>query len=294
MTAALPAVFVAAAVLAAVAGVRRLGLDASRVIRTGRRLGLLERTGRGRALAGSLRRAGIRVGPDAFVIGTGAAASLAAGAVWIVVRAPLVATLAGAAVLASSWTVVSSADRRYLTRFAAQLPIVAQQLAGAIGVGQSLRQAIARAAGDAPEPAATELHALRADLDLGARIDDALEAMVARLPDPGLRIMVTAILVQRVVGGNLSQALADLSARLEESATLEREARTATAQARMSAWLVAGLPFAGGALVEIAAPGTLAETFGHGPGLALLVVATVLNVVGVLAIRRITSMANTG
>jgi Flp pilus assembly protein TadB len=55
----------------------------------------------------------------------------------------------------------------------------------------------------------------------------------------------------------------------------------------MSAWLVAGLPFAGGVLVEIASPGTLARTLGHGPGLVLVVVATVLEILGVLAIRRI-------
>ena len=99
--------------------------------------------------------------------------------------------------------------------------------------------------------------------------------------------MVIAVLVQRVVGGNLSQALADLSRRLEERAVLEREARSATAQARMSAWLVAGLPLAGGVLVEIAAPGTLARTLGQGPGLVLVVVATALQIVGVAIIRRI-------
>ena len=61
----------------------------------------------------------------------------------------------------------------------------------------------------------------------------------------------------------------------------------------MSAWLVAGLPLAGGVLVEIASPGTLARTIGHGPGLGLLIAATALQVVGVVLIRRIVQPAVT-
>ena len=289
MTAAGPAVLSAAAVLSAVAGLRRLGLDAATVIRSGRGIGILARTDPGRALAVALRRAGAPVGADGFVVGVAVVGLAVGAATWMVVRTPVPAAIAALVVVAAAWTFVSSADRRYLARFATQLPVVAQQLAGAIGAGQSLRQAIARAAVDAPEPAATELRTLASDLELGARIDDALEVAVARLPDPGMRVMITAILVQRLVGGNLSQALANLAARLEERATLEREARSATAQSRMSAWLVAGLPFGGGALVEIASPGTLAESFGQGLGLGLLVVATLLNVLGVLMIRRIVS-----
>ncbi len=285
MTGYVPAVVASASAVSAVMGIRRL----RRGTVPRRRMGanLLHRTRRGRDLAVALERAGVALGPEAFVTCTALAAAAGGFATWLVLRTTLVAAVIAGAVGATAWAVVSSADRRYLQRFAAQLPIVAQQLASAIGAGLSLRQAIARAAADAPEPAATELGRLSADLDLGARIEEALEATMARLPDPGLRTMLVAVLVQRVVGGNLSHALADLSRRLDERATLEREARSATAQARMSAWLVAGLPLAAGVLVEIAAPGTLARTLGQGPGLALVIVATALQMVGVVMIRRI-------
>ncbi len=281
-----PAALASAAAVSAVVGIRRLVGDGSRPWHLPR-LDVLRHTRRGDALAAALRRAGIGLGPEVFVACTALGAVIAAAATWLVLGASVVAITAGGMVAAAAWGLVASADRRYLQRFAAQLPIVAQQLSGAIGAGLSLRQAIVRAAADAPEPAASELRVLATDLELGARIEDALEATAARLPDPGLRTLVIAVLVQRVVGGNLSQALADLSRRLEERTALEREARSATAQARMSAWLVAGLPAAGGVLVEIAAPGTLARTLGQGPGLLLLIVATAMQVVGVLAIRAI-------
>ena len=285
MTGYVPAVVASASAVSAVMGIRRLRRGT--VPRPPVGTNMLHRTRRGRDLAVALERAGVAHGPEAFLMCTGLAAAAGGFATWLVLRSTLVAAVTAGAVGATAWAVVSSADRRYLQRFTAQLPIVAQQLASAIGAGLSLRQAIARAAADAPEPAATELGRLSADLDLGARIEEALDATMARLPDPGLRTMLVAILVQRVVGGNLSQALADLSRRLDERATLEREARSATAQARMSAWLVAGLPLAGGVLVEIAAPGTLARTLGQGPGLALLILATALQMVGVVMIRRI-------
>jgi tight adherence protein B len=286
----MPAALASGAAITAVMGVRRLD-PASALARLEALRGSIRRTRRCAALGTALARAGVSIDPDVFLVATLACAGSMGVVAWTLVRSPVVSLVAGAAVAAAGWSVVASAERRYLDRFACQLPVVAQQLASAIGAGLSLRQAIARAARDAPEPAASELRMLSADLELGARIDAALQDAVARLPDPGLRTMVTAITVQRVAGGDLARALADLAAGLEERTALEREARSATAQARMSAWLVAGLPLAGGVLVEIASPGILARTIGHGPGLGLLIVATVLQIVGVVLIRRIVQPA---
>ncbi len=286
MTRGVAAVLASGAAITAVMGVRRLDPPAV-LARLEALRRSIRRTDRCSALGTALARAGVSIAPDVFLAGTLACAGSMGLVAWMLVKSPVVSLVGAAAVGAAGWSVVASAERRYLDRFAAQLPVVAQQLAGAIGAGLSLRQAIARAARDAPEPAASELRTLSADLELGERIDNALQDAVARLPDPGLRTMVTAIMVQRVVGGDLARALTDLAAGLEERTALEREARSATAQARMSAWLVAGLPLAGGVLVEIVSPGTLARTIGHGPGLGLLLVATVLQVVGVVIIRRI-------
>ena len=114
-----------------------------------------------------------------------------------------------------------------------------------------------------------------------------LESLAERVPARELRIMTTAILVQRRTGGNLALALGRLSDRLEERAQLARELRGATAQARMTAWLVAALPLAGGALTEAVAPGTLARDLGQGPGPYLLGAALLLYGVGIVLIRRV-------
>ncbi len=268
-------------------------LGAGRLIKTRRGVsvaadrGPIARSSAGALLATRLVRVGIPLGPDAFAVAV-AGSALAAGVVAsAVLRVALAAPIAAAVVLALAVGVVRSADRRHLARIEAQLPGIAQQLAAALSAGLSLRQALTRAARDAPVPARQELARTVAELEMGTRLESALEDLANRVPVRDLRIMVTAIVVQRRTGGNLARALAALSGRLEERAQLTRELQGATAQARMTAWVVAVLPVGGGLMAELAAPGTLSRSLGQGPGPALLAVACALYAVGVVAIRRI-------
>lgn len=241
----------------------------------------------GRRLGERLARAGIPLGPDAFVGIATTAAALAGALALAATRSPWSVPVVAGSVAAGAAAVVRSADRRHLALVAAQLPGVAQQLAAALHAGLSLRQALARAARDAPRPCRDELARTVDELALGSRLEDALEGLAARVPVRDLRIMVTAILVQRRTGGNLSRALSALAARLDERAQLSRELRGATAQARMTAWLVAALPAGAAIMAEVAAPGTLARVLGAGPGPPLLAVSCALYGAGVVAIRRI-------
>jgi tight adherence protein B len=253
----------------------------------GPRRGPVARTAVGRRLADRLERAGVPLGPDAALGALAGAVLLAALAGLAVMRTPLAAAAGAVAALGAAGAHLRSADRRHLERLEAQLPGVAQGLSASLGAGLSLRQALARAARDAPEPARAELARCVAELELGGRLDAVLESLAERVPARELRIMVTAILVQRRTGGNLALALGRLSDRLEERAQLARELRGATAQARMTAWLVAALPLAGGALTELVAPGTLARDLGRGIGPYLLGASLGLYALGVVLIRRV-------
>lgn len=288
-----------AAVAAASASAALLVIGTGRVLAARRRLtsgddlprtGPMGRTTGGRRLGARLERAGLTISPDRFAVVVVVVAALAGLAVVVVLHLPLLAPVASAAVVAAAAGVVSSADRRHLARVEAQLPGVAQQLSSGLGAGLSLRQALTRAVRDAPEPARAELAQVVRELELGGRIEAALEGAAERLPVHDLRIMVTAILVQRRTGGNLARALTALADRLEERGRLARELRGATAQARMTAWLVAALPVGGGVMAEIASPGTIARVLGQAPGPMLLAVSAALYAVGVVLIRRIGSV----
>lgn len=268
------------------APVRRASTSATR----GHRPGPVARHRHGRLLAERLRRAGIRLQPETFLAGVAVCAAAAAVAPMVVLGMPLLAPAAGGAVVLAAAAVVRSADRRHVDRVAAQLPQVSHQLAAALAAGLSLRQALTRAARDAPQPIAGELQGAVDELALGARIETALEGLAARVPARDVRVMVTAILVQRRTGGNLARALAILADRLEERSRLARELKGATAQARMTAWLVAALPLAAGVMAEVAAPGTLQGALGRPPGPALLAVSAGMYAIGVVWVRRIGSV----
>lgn len=249
--------------------------------------GPIARHPRGRALGERLRRGGIPLGPGAFVAAVAITAGAAVVACVLVAGAPLFAPAAAGLVGIGAISLVRAGDVRRLARVEAQLPQVAHALAASLAAGLSLRQALARVARDAPEPVAAELRVAVDELALGARIETALAGLTERLPSRDVRVMVTAILVQRRTGGNLARALAVLADRLDERARLDRELRGATAQARLTAWLVAALPVGAGLMAEIASPGTIRRTLGEPPGSVLAAVSVALYAAGVLWVRRL-------
>ena len=110
-----------------------------------------------------------------------------------------------------------------------------------------------RAACPAP-PAPSCARRARA-LALGARTEDVLERLRARAGAPAWDTIVAAILLQRDAGGDLAGLLRAIAAGLEEAARVEADARSVTAQARFTAWLVALLPVGAAVLAELADPG---------------------------------------
>jgi len=244
----------------------------------------------GRALAARVQRAGLRVDPAVLLLGAFGASVISALVLLVVLRRPLLALPGLLVGVVGLRVLLGAADRRHLRRVGEAMPSVAQLLASAVAAGLSLRQAIMRAARDTPDPLGAELRRASGEMDLGARVDDALAGLAQRLPDPDLGLLVTAILVQRRTGGDLARALRDMATRLEERGRLARELRGATAQARATAWMVAALPVVGAALAEAAAPGLIARTASTPIGSVVLGVSVLLQVVGILLIRRLAAV----
>ena len=225
-------------------------------------------------------------GPRALVTTATVGPSCAAVAGWLVgggVAMVAGLLLAGGALVAA----VRTRAARRLDAVAAQVPLLCERMSSAIRAGRSLRAALERAAGDAPEPARTELRVLAGDLALGARVEDALRNATARVPIRELAAVTATIDVQRRAGGSLVRALDGLADRLRERQRLVAEVRAATAQARATAWIVGAIPLVGALAVELSAPGTLLGIFGTGVGPALVAVAAVLFAVAMVAVIRI-------
>ena len=198
------------------------------------------------------------------------------GAGWIVAG-----PLAGAALAAGApWAVVVAVRarrRRWREALAAGAPLAARALADALAGGHSLRGALAAVAADGGVlgPAGRELRAVARALALGEPTETTLERLRMRAGAGPWETIVAALLLQRDAGGDLAGLLRTTAGALEDAARLERDARTATAQARFTGMLVCALPAGAAILAELARPGYLAS-LAHSPITAWLAGCAVL------------------
>jgi tight adherence protein B len=218
------------------------------------------------------------------LLAAGAAVAFAGGAA---LAGPLAGTALGTAGPWLAARLLRARRERYRTGVEAGAAGLALALADALRGGHSLRGAIGQAAAGLHGPAGRELRRVAAELALGARTDDALEAMRLRVRSHAVDAIVGAALLQRRAGGDLARLLRETALALEDHARLEQEARAATAQARFTGLLVVLLPLGGALLAELASPGYLRGLAGSFLTAWLGGLALVMQAVAAVLIRRL-------
>ena len=179
------------------------------------------------------------------------------------------------------------AVRRTARRLRAQLPLVVSVLAAYVRAGRSLRQAVADAAGEAPEPSARALRDAAAAIALGASPAEALGALGTDTDVTHLRAVVE---MQTRAGGDLALLLDRFADVLRGREELRRAAAVATAQARATGRMVTAMPVFGvAALWLLDRPGFMLVA-GSPLGWAALVLSVVLAALGHVLIARIAAV----
>jgi tight adherence protein B len=153
--------------------------------------------------------------------------------------------------------------RRYESELARAAPGVARALADALSAGHSVSGAIVAAAVGLVGAAGHELRAAARALDHGEKSPDVLERLRARARSRSWDTLIAAILIQREAGGDLAALLRGLAGALEAAERADRDAETATAQARFTAWLVLALPLGAAGIAELASPGFAPALLGN-------------------------------
>jgi tight adherence protein B len=214
-----------------------------------------------------------------------ATAALAAGG-WLL-GGPAFGVLAAVAGPALALAAVKARRRRYAAELRAGAAGAARALADAVAAGHSIRGAIAAAAEGMTGAAGHELRAAGRAVALGDPTTDVLERLRRRAATPPWDAIVAGILLQRDAGGDLVGLLRDQAAALEAADRIERDARTATAQARFTARLVLLLPVGAAALAELASPGLIAGLLGNPLSVWLIGMAAALQATAILAVARL-------
>ena len=176
---------------------------------------------------------------------------------------------------------------RRINAFNAVLAESIDMLARALRTGYSIVSAIEMLSENAQEPAATEFGEIFKQQNLGLPLRDALLQLLDRVPSPDLRVLVTAILVQKETGGNLAEILDRTVFVIRERLRIQGEIRVHTAQGRLTGWILCALPVVMLGLINILNPG-YSSIFLHDPlGHKLIYLCVGMLTVGTLIIRHI-------
>ncbi len=137
---------------------------------------------------------------------------------------------------------IRSQSSRRLVRFNNQLSDMLSLMVNGLRAGFSTLQAMESVSKEMPAPICDEFRRVVQEVSLGVSTEHALDNLVRRIPSEDLELVVTAIKVQREVGGNLAEILDTISHTIRERVRIKGEIRTLTAQMRYSARLLALLP----------------------------------------------------
>ncbi|MFW6068379.1 MAG: type II secretion system F family protein [Chloroflexota bacterium] len=137
---------------------------------------------------------------------------------------------------------VGFAANRRLYAFEGQLSDTLNLWVNALRSGYSVLQGMEAIATELPPPVSREFERVVQEVRLGLSLDQALGNMLRRMPSEDLDLIITAVNIQREVGGNLAEILDIISYTIRERVRIKGEIRTLTAQGRLTGWIISLLP----------------------------------------------------
>ncbi len=174
-----------------------------------------------------------------------------------------------------------------LRNFIEQLPDAIEMMIRSLQAGHSFSAALQAVATEMPDPVAREFGKAYEEQNLGLSMKVALENLAERMPLMDLKLCVTAILIQREVGGNLTEVLSNISHTIRDRFRIQGEIRVKTAQARLSGYIISALPFILFFWINLANPKYLDSLYKHPMGYYVIGAGIFMQFVGWLIIRRI-------
>lgn len=180
--------------------------------------------------------------------------------------------------------------RRRIKRFNAQLVEALQQMANALKAGLTFAQAMEGIAKESQPPIQQEFGLFVKEVKLGVSLDDALMNMARRVGSDDLELMASSTTIARSLGGNMSEMFETISATIRERFRLEGKIEALTSQGRMQGWIVSAMPIALGIILNYMRPDLMAPMFGSFFGYMLVSIIFIMEVIGILLIRRIVNI----
>lgn len=168
-----------------------------------------------------------------------------------------------------------------------QLPEALTIVANGLRAGYSFNQSMSVASKELENPIADEFSKVIRENSLGKPIEEALVDMTKRAEDEDIDMFVTALIIQKQVGGNLAEILDTISETIRERVKLKGEIKTLTTEGKFSAVIISVLPIAIAAAMSILNPGYIGTLITHTIGIALIVAAVIMELIGIYLLGKI-------
>lgn len=163
-------------------------------------------------------------------------------------------------------------------------------IANALRTGYSFMQAIEMVSREMLPPISAEFGRMLKEMNLGVPTEDAMNNMAKRVDSDDLDLVITAVLIQRQVGGNLAEVLDNIAGTIRERVRIKGQIKTLTAQGRMSGIIVGLLPIAMLLMLQVLNPGYSNILFTHPTGQLMLGAAVGGQLLGIVAIQKIVNI----
>lgn len=215
---------------------------------------------------------------------------LAVGAplvIWVLTSRLSLALLGCIFLLFSPWLYLEQRRQRRVQLFNEQFAESLAVMTNSLRAGYSLFQAIEMVAKEMPPPISDEFGRVLREMQLGTPVETALNNLSRRVGSDDLDLMLTALLIQRQIGGNLAEILDNIAEAIRERVRIKGEIKALTAQGRISGLIIGILPLALMFVLFLLNPSYVGILFEDPVGLALLGGAAFGEILGVLIIRRI-------
>ncbi|MBL8101328.1 MAG: type II secretion system F family protein [Anaerolineales bacterium] len=171
-------------------------------------------------------------------------------------------------------------QKQRLQKFNDQLSDMLNLMVNGLRAGYSTMQAMEAISKELPSPISDEFRRVVQEMQIGIPMETALENLLRRIPSEDLDFVVTAINVQREVGGNLSEILDNISFTIRERVRIKGEVRVLTSQVRTSGSVLSLIPFFLTLILWFLNPDYLLSVTEGGPLCTAAIICTVLGLIG--------------
>jgi tight adherence protein B len=185
---------------------------------------------------------------------------------------------------------IASRKKERIKLFDSQLSEGILVISNSLKAGHSFLQAVAVTAEETKDPFSKEFKKLLKEMTLGIDEEEALKNMLSRMESEDLRLIINAILIQKDVGGNLSEILDTIAETIRERQKIKNELKTLTAQGKLSGIIVVLIPIFLGLIFFVLNKEHMIVLFTTPLGLTMVVMAFISQIFGFLIIRKIVNI----